>query len=404
MSKNILVITTIYPSPDIKVSNNTNVVHYFAREWIKMGYNVHVVFNYPIYLKILHFVARFIKNTLASKFNTAVTAVYTNKDYEFEMDGVKIIRMPLFKPLPHFRVPHIKIDKQIKKIVAYCKKEKFIPEAIVAHNFYPHLEMVNRLKNEYFPDAKTCVVVHKQNLKMLTYVPNYRQQVSDLDIWGFRSIPLQSEFESFVGKVRKSFICYSGVPSFFLSKKRSVKSLSLPITKFIYIGSFIKRKHADKLLLGLKAAGINNFHLDFVGNGVMRSQLEKFVSKEKWENKVEFHGFLPRTQVPYMLERAECFCMISEEETFGLVYLEAMSKGLITIASRGEGMEGIIIDGINGFLCKAGDSDELAALLSRIEKMDGGELMKISEKAQETAYKLSDKTVAEMYINNVLNT
>lgn len=402
MSKKILVLTTIYPSPDIKISNNTNVVHYFACEWVKMGYDVRVVFNYPIYLRLLHLVAKFMRNALASKFNTSVTAVYTDKDKEFEMEGVKVIRMPLFKPLPHYQVPRCKIEKQINKIVCYCEKENFIPDAIVAHNFYPHLEMVNRLKKEHFPNAKSCVVVHKQNLKMLEYIPDYKRQIRDLDVWGFRSIPLQRDFESFAGKVEKSFICYSGVPSFFLSNKIT-RWFNCPISKFIYIGSFIKRKHADKLLLGLKASGIKQFHLDFVGDGIMKHQLEEFVSHEKWNDCVSFHGFISRTQIPQMLENAECFCMISEEETFGLVYLEAMSKGLITIASKGEGMEGIIVDGVNGFLCKAGDSDELASILLRIEKMNSEDLIKMSRNAQETAYNLSDKSVAEMYINNVLN-
>lgn len=398
----ILILTTIYPSPDIQISNTTSVVHYFAREWVKMGYDVRVVFNYPIYLRLLHFVAKFIKNALASKFNTSITAIYTNKDYEFEMEGVKVVRMPLFKPLPHYRVPRCKIEKQINKIVCYCEKEYFIPDAIVAHNFYPHLEMVNRLKKEYYHNAKNCVVVHKQNLKMLEFVPDYKCQIQDLDVWGFRSIPLQRDFESFAGKVEKSFVCYSGIPSFFLSNKVT-RIFNRPISKFIYIGSFIKRKHADKLLQGLKESGIKQFHLDFVGDGIMKHQLEKFVSHEKWNDCVSFHGFLPRTQIPQILEKAECFCMISEEETFGLVYLEAMSKGLITIASKGEGMEGIIIDGVNGFLCKAGDSDELASILLRIKKMNSEDLIKMSRNAQETAYHLSDKSVAEMYINNVLN-
>ena len=41
--------------------------------------------------------------------------------------------------------------------------------------------------------------------------------------------------------------------------------------------------------------------------------------------------------------------MISKNEAFGLVYLEAMLAGCI-VASR-NGIDGIIIDGYNGFLC-----------------------------------------------------
>lgn len=49
---------------------------------------------------------------------------------------------------------------------------------------------------------------------------------------------------------------------------------------------------------------------------------------------------------------SDCFIMISKNEAFGLVYLEAMSAGCITIASRGEGFDGVIIHGVNGFYVK----------------------------------------------------
>lgn len=40
--------------------------------------------------------------------------------------------------------------------------------------------------------------------------------------------------------------------------------------------------------------------------------------------------------------------MISRNETFGVVYLEAMAAGCITIASRNVGYDGIIVDRVNG--------------------------------------------------------
>ena len=42
--KQILVLTPIYPADDIP-KGWTPVVHYFAREWVKQGYEVHVI-NY----------------------------------------------------------------------------------------------------------------------------------------------------------------------------------------------------------------------------------------------------------------------------------------------------------------------------------------------------------------------
>jgi glycosyltransferase involved in cell wall biosynthesis len=95
--------------------------------------------------------------------------------------------------------------------------------------------------------------------------------------------------------------------------------------------------------------------------------------------------------------------MISRGEVFGLVYLEAMSRGCITIAGKGEGMEGIIEHGINGFLCEPGNANELASLIKHINTLSAEEKKTISDRARAKATELSDYNVAKNYIENVLN-
>ena len=49
MKKRVLVVTPVYPADDIP-KTDTPVVHYFTREWVKMGYEVkviHCVTNFP---------------------------------------------------------------------------------------------------------------------------------------------------------------------------------------------------------------------------------------------------------------------------------------------------------------------------------------------------------------------
>ena len=402
--KQVLILTTIYPAPDIKISNNTNVVHYFAREWVKQGYEVLVIHNYPIYLRVFHWIAGFAEKIIASRFNTSVTSVYQNKNVEFNMDGVKVVRMPLFKPLPRFRVPTKHLNRQIEKITAYCRKQGFIPDIITSHNYYPHMPMVNQLKERYYPNAKTCVVVHKQVWKMLNYCgKDYQKEIEKVDVWGYRSLPLKREFEENAGVIPKNyFMCYSGIPKHFLHRKETCDIIQ-PINHFIYVGSFIRRKYPEKVLQGILQSSIaNNFLLDYVGDGANRNMIENIITENHLESKVELHGFVNREEVPNYIAMAQCFIMISEEETFGLVYLEAMSMGCITIASRNEGMEGIIEDGVNGFLCKAGDEKELATIINRINQMPNDELLTISQNARQTVIELTDEKVAADYINHII--
>lgn len=400
---NILILSTIYTAPDINIANNTNVVHYFAKEWVRQGHNVLVIHNYPVYMRLFHWIGGMAEKMIASKFNTSITTVYQKEDVEFEMDGVKVSRMPLFKPFPRFAVPAKSLNKQIEKITKLCKKHVFVPDVITAHNYYPHLPMVNRLKKVYFPKTKTCIVVHKQVWKMLNYCgKDYKNEIDKVDIWGFRSLPLKREFEEHTGvRPKKWFMCYSGIPAHFVNISKTC-DITIPINRFIYVGSFIRRKYPEKLLLALKESKIQDFILDYVGDGANRPVLEKIISENKWRDRVTLHGFVKRETVPLFIENAQCFIMISEEETFGLVYLEAMSMGCITIASRNEGMEGIIEDGVNGFLCKAGDENELASIIDRINSMSQENINKISRNAIATARMLTDSKAAEEYIQSII--
>lgn len=400
---NILILTTIYPAPDINIANNTNVVHYFAREWVKQGHNVCVIHNYPIYWKILHKIGAIAEKAIASRFNTSVTTDYQKNDVVYEMDGVHVVRIPLFKPLPRFQVPYRYLELQICKIVDYCKVLNFSPDVITAHNFYPHLPMVNKLKGKYFPLAKTCVVVHNQGWKMLRYCGNdYKDAISKVDIWGYRSLPLKTEFEENSGVIpKKWFMCYSGIPFHFL-KRESTCNVVKPIKHFVYVGSFIRRKFPEKLLLGILKSHLDDFTLDYVGDGANRKKIEKIIKRYKLEDKVKLHGFVNREMVPDFVGKAQCFIMISKAETFGLVYLEAMSMGCLTVASRHEGMEGIIEDGVNGFLCNAGDEFELAQVINKINNLSQNEINQISQNAITTAQKLTDSKVAEYYLNAII--
>ena len=154
--------------------------------------------------------------------------------------------------------------------------------------------------------------------------------------------------------------------------------------------------------MALRNSDIADFELDYVGEGQQRRAIEKFVSTNGLEGNVHIHGFVQRESVSDYLDKDQVFVMISERETFGLVYIEAMSRGCIVVASRNEGMEGIVEDGVNGFLCNAGDSKELVTVLNRIANMSEKELIRISDNAYNTAFELTDENVARNYLGAVL--
>ena len=82
--------------------------------------------------------------------------------------------------------------------------------------------------------------------------------------------------------------------------------------------------------------------------------------------KVRFRGRQSRRQVADAMRRATVFALPSRYEGLGCVYLEAMSAGKPVIACRGQGIDEVIEQGVNGCLVGAGDLQELTDTLARI--------------------------------------
>ena len=80
-----------------------------------------------------------------------------------------------------------------------------------------------------------------------------------------------------------------------------------------------------------------------------------------------------------------------------------MAKGCITVATAGQGIDGVIVDGKNGFLCVSQNVEELAKVINKIRNLPVPELNRISKNAMDTAAQLTNRKVAEMYINASLN-
>ena len=62
----------------------------------------------------------------------------------------------------------------------------------------------------------------------------------------------------------------------------------------------------------------------------------------------------------------DAFVLASYSETFGVVYIEAMYAGLPVIGIRGQGIDGVVKDGENGFLATPRDVEDLVEKIEYI--------------------------------------
>lgn len=398
--KNILLLSTIYPLP--KDNKGTPVCHYFTREWVKMGYNVHVVHYQSVYPLPFYWAARIYRKKIAARTGAVV---YTKRDKggTYQMDGVSVKRIPLFKPIPHGGYWNRIINKSIKEISSWLDGDNFVPELIIGHFPNPQIEVVNLL-HELYPKSKTCIVMHGDiEIAKEVYGERLLSLAEKIDAWGFRNPSVKKIFERRVMKVDKAFMCYSGIPEDYITTNNS-HHFNNPIPQIVYVGEMIERKYPLRVIDALeKVYPDGNYHLTYVGDGQLINSIKERVNSGGVKGKVSVLGKISRDSIKDKYDAADIMVMISKHEAYGLVYLEAMARGCITIASRYEGFDGIIVDGENGFLCKAGDADELASLFRRISAMTKEEKLAVSQKAIETAQSLTDHKAAKRYIEDLIN-
>lgn len=395
--KKILMITSVYPGEGTP-KGYTPVVHYFTKEWIKMGYYVRVIHTCTYFPSLFYKAPNAIRKYLQNKYGIALPESRLNKDVDYVYEGVKVHRVCMPKLVPMSSYSDKVLNIAARKISAYLHEEQFAPDLCIAHWVNPQVYLLDAIKKEF--DCPTTLVLHDPGAQMQTqFKKNWKELVDNVDIWGYRSLKIKMGFESIYGTPRCAFRCFSGIPEYYT--KDAIARNGETCNRIIYVGLLIDRKYPDVVIDAVSKAYNNNYSLELVGEGTLRPQLETIIQSRELSKTVKLLGRIPREEVMTHLDQSDIFVLVSRKEVFGLVYIEAMSRGCITVASRGEGMEGIIEDGVNGFFCEAGNADELQKVLLRIKKMTAEERAAISKRAVETSLKLTDVVVAHDYIETV---
>ena len=164
--------------------------------------------------------------------------------------------------------------------------------------------------------------------------------------------------------------------------------------KVLTAANLIKRKNIDKLIKACEK--IERIELTIIGNGKELNKLKKL------SQKAIFTGKIPRNEVLEKMRTSDIFILPSVNETFGLVYTEAMASGCITVGTINDGIDGIIKNGENGFLTKP-DSKSIEETLNKIINLNQEEINKIAENSYYTIKNYTSEACATKYLQSVIN-
>lgn len=405
---NILVLTTIYKDiDDPKDAATTPIVQNFAKEWRRTGHNVIVVHNFNVFPRCLYWVPQKVWDKLSAKkgFRT-ILSIRQRRDIQYERDGVKVYRSTILKRIPLGAYTQRALDSSVEKIRRILRENDFQPDVILAHMENPQIYQVYRLRETY-PKVVTGMVFHKIDYLNRDKYQRWREEyLPAIDKIGFRSLEAYRAARDQIGFDRDYFLCPSGIANAFVQSRpdfdRKFKEGAL---KLLFVGQLIPRKHADTVIQAVHAVdGYKGVRVtaELVGVGNEEANLKELARRLGVEDRIVFSGLVCHDEVLKKMSGADVFVMVSENEVFGLVYPEAMSQGCVVVASSVGGMEGIVHDGKNGFMCEAGNAVDLERTLRRFLDMSRDEKLDIAVRSYETAQKYTESSVAAAYLENVV--
>jgi glycosyltransferase involved in cell wall biosynthesis len=141
-----------------------------------------------------------------------------------------------------------------------------------------------------------------------------------------------------------------------------------PGCRLVFVGRLDHVKGLPILLdaVGGLAARHPDIHLDIIGDGPERADLQALAIKAGLTDRVSFHGYLGQPEIRGLLAKADMFVMTSLVEGIPVVLMEAMAAGVPVVAPRITGIPELVEHGRSGLLYTPGNMADLMASITTL--------------------------------------
>jgi glycosyltransferase involved in cell wall biosynthesis len=148
------------------------------------------------------------------------------------------------------------------------------------------------------------------------------------------------------------------------------KQLGLEESHFVIgkIGRLFKLKgHADLVTAFAEILPrIPHARLLFVGDGILRGEIEKQIRTLGLDGKVIFTGLVPPSEVARHVGVMDCLAHLSYREALSRALPQALAAGKPVVAYNFDGADEICLDNETGFIVRIGDTDAAAQRLIQL--------------------------------------
>jgi glycosyltransferase involved in cell wall biosynthesis len=209
------------------------------------------------------------------------------------------------------------------------------------------------------------VLVSRSQLQQVAHIPQHRVHV----------IPNGIDLERFsIGTNRRSPAFDARDRPFVVGRLSELRDGKIP----------------DGWIRTLASYRLENTRFVIAGDGALLTNLRKSAFDLKLDGQISFPGYIPRREVPSLLETFDAFCYVTSSavECCPLVILEAMAAGVPVVAEARGGIPEIVVSGENGLLARS--LDEIGDHLRRLRD-DPGLREHLGRGARASAEKFSVK-------------
>lgn len=263
----------------------------------------------------------------------------------------------------------------------YCafqlKKKYNIPYIVAVRNsdvydFFRNMIHLRRLG----------VKIMKESSAVIFISPAYKESVIK------KYVPISSQDEINL----KSLAIPNGLDQYFFEnpkRRGNLNELEGKI-KLLYVGDVDRNKNIVTTLAACDILIKRGFNIKYTIVG----KIKVAKLKKEFERKyVEYIPYSSKEVVKEIMAESDIFVMPSIHETFGLVYIEAMSQGLPIIYTKGQGVDGYFQQGEVGYSVDCKDAKAIADSIEMIKK----DYVRISERSSDAITNFSWDTIASKY-------
>lgn len=156
--------------------------------------------------------------------------------------------------------------------------------------------------------------------------------------------------------VSKSYVIANGINEYWIQNISQVKKALKETVNVIIVCRIMRNKNIELLAENLTTEYIGkNIKIHVVGDVVDKDYFDKL---KKYNNLI-FHGKKSKYEIKELMKDMHVYMMLSHRETFGLVYLEAITQNLPAIYTKGEGFDRYFNEGTVGYASNSKDGTEL---------------------------------------------